>query len=119
MNKGFKSEFMGNIDELIRTGNVDTATLEIMKNLLENSKIKINMMEEIRMRRRKWSSIEVMALINTYEKNTIKELEALFPERSRESINNKIKRLKIAGKIRDGKTDDTIKRAYNQRGKNY
>ena len=119
MNKGFKLEFMNNIDELIRIGNVDTTTLEIMKNLLESSKIKINIMEEIRMRRRKWSSIEVMALIDTYEKNTIKELEALFPERSRESINNKIKRLKAAGKIRDGKTNDTIQRAYKQRGKSY
>jgi hypothetical protein len=55
-------------------------------------------------------------LINNYNKFTIKELEALFPERSRESINNKIKRLKNVGKIKDGKTENTIKRAYDQRG---
>lgn len=120
IHKGFKSALMDSIDELIKIGSVDTTTLELMKNLLENSKIKVNIMEkEAGMRRRKWSSIEVMALIDTYEKHTIKELEDLFPERSRESINNKIKRLKLSGKIKDGKTDDTIKRAYSQRGENY
>ena len=40
----------------------------------------------------------------------------MFPERSRESINNKIKRLKLAGKIAEGKDDDTVQRAYEQRG---
>jgi len=40
----------------------------------------------------------------------------MFPERGRESINNKIKRLKAAGKIAEGKTDDTVQRAYEQRG---
>jgi hypothetical protein len=51
-----------------------------------------------------------------YEKCTIKELEEMFPGRSRESINNKIKRLKRAGKIAGGKTEETIQRAYDQRG---
>jgi hypothetical protein len=68
------------------------------------------------MRRRGWSHSETKVLIDNYPKSTIKELEALFPERSRESINNKIKRLKLAGKIKDGKTEDTVQRAYDQRG---
>lgn len=68
------------------------------------------------MRHRRWSHTEMKVLIDNYNKFTIKELEALFPERSRESINNKIKRLKTVGKIKDGKTENTIKRAYDQRG---
>jgi hypothetical protein len=36
--------------------------------------------------------------------------------KSQESINCKIKRLKSAGKIKGGKEEDTIKRAYIQRG---
>lgn len=68
------------------------------------------------MRRRGWSHTETKVLIEKYNTYTIKELEALFPERSRESINNKIKRLKAAGKIAEGKEDNTIKRAYEQRG---
>ena len=68
------------------------------------------------MRRRGWSFTEEKVLIDNYQKCTIKELEMLFPERSRESINNKIKRLKAAGKIADGKTEDTVRRAYDQRG---
>ena len=52
-----------------------------------------------------------------YDKLTIKELEQVFPNRSRESINNKIKRLKRSGKLKDGKNKDTIKRSYEQRGK--
>jgi len=68
------------------------------------------------MRHRRWSHTEMRVLIDNYNKFTIKELEALFPERSRESINNKIKRLKSIGKIKDGKTENTIKRAYDQRG---
>ena len=69
------------------------------------------------MRRRKWSFTEEKVLIENYNKCTIKELEMLFPERGRESINNKIKRLKAAGKIAEGKTDDTVQRSYDQRGK--
>jgi len=69
-----------------------------------------------RLKHRRWSHTEKRVLIENYNKLTIKELEALFPERSRESINNKIKRLKNIGKIKDGKTKDTIERAYEQRG---
>ena len=68
------------------------------------------------MKRRGWSFTEERVLIDNYNKCTIKELEMTFPERSRESINNKIKRLKAAGKIAEGKTDDTVQRAYEQRG---
>lgn len=68
-------------------------------------------------RRRKWSSAETKVLLDNYHTKTIKELQALFPERSVESINNKIKRLKIKGKIVEGKEKDTIERAYEQRGK--
>ena len=69
-----------------------------------------------RLKHRRWSHTEKRVLIENYNKLTIKELESLFPERSRESINNKIKRLKSIGKISDGKTKDTIQRAYEQRG---
>lgn len=68
------------------------------------------------MRRRGWSHTETKVLIEQYDRCTIKELELMFPERSRESINNKIKRLKACGKIAEGKDDDTIRRAYEQRG---
>jgi hypothetical protein len=67
------------------------------------------------MGRKNWTHSDEKQLINNYDKCTIKELEAMFPDRSRESINNKIKRLKKAGKIAGGKTEDTIKRAYDQR----
>lgn len=67
-------------------------------------------------RRREWSVTEEKILIDNYFKCTIKELEVLFPERNRESINNKIKRLKQEGKIKEGKPENVIKRAYDQRG---
>ena len=69
------------------------------------------------MKRRKWSFTEEKVLIENYNNCTIKELEMMFPERGRESINNKIKRLKAAGKIAEGRDDDTVQRAYEQRGK--
>jgi len=72
-----------------------------------------------RLKHRRWSHTEKRVLIENYNKLTIKELESLFPERSRESINNKIKRLKNIGKIKDGKTKTTIQRAYDQRGEKY
>lgn len=68
------------------------------------------------MKRRKWSFTEEKVLIDNYNKCTIKELELMFPERGRESINNKIKRLKSAGKIAEGKSEDTVQRSYDQRG---
>lgn len=68
-------------------------------------------------RRKGWSYTEEKKLIDDYHTKTIKELEVMFPGRSRESINNKIKRLKAQGKIKDGKTETTKQRAYRQRGK--
>jgi len=68
------------------------------------------------MRSKGWGYSEERALIENYNNLTIKELEQMFPNRSRESINNKIKRLKINGKIKKGKDRNTIKRSYKQRG---
>ena len=68
-------------------------------------------------RRKGWSYTEEKKLIEHYHNKTIKELEVMFPGRSRESINNKIKRLKAQGKIKDGKTNNTVRRSYDQRGK--
>jgi hypothetical protein len=65
---------------------------------------------------RRWGLTEEKILIDNYLKCTIKELEILFPERNRESINNKIKRLKAEGKIKEGKPEDVVYRAYDQRG---
>lgn len=69
------------------------------------------------MLRRKWRSLEEKKLIDNYDKCTIQELMVMFPGRSQESINNKIKRLKTAGKIQGGKDDTAIQRSYDQRGK--
>lgn len=66
-------------------------------------------------RLKNWSYSEKKLLIEKYNKLTIKELEELFPKRSRESINNKIKRLKRAGIIKEGKDTETIQRSYEQR----
>lgn len=63
-----------------------------------------------------WGYSEKKLLKEHYGKLTIKELEQLFPNRSRESINNKIKRLKRSGELTEGKDEDTIKRSYDQRG---
>lgn len=66
-------------------------------------------------RRRGWSYTEERILLENYETKTAKELEQLLPGRSRDSINTKIKRLKAAGKIKGGKEEEVIKRAYIQR----
>ena len=68
-------------------------------------------------RRKGWSFSDEKKLIDSYAGKTIQELMTLFPGRSQESINNKVKRLKAAGKIKGGKTDDVVQRAYEQRGK--
>lgn len=69
------------------------------------------------MARKGWTFSEERVLIENYNTKTIKELMVMLPSRGRESINNKIKRLKAAGKIVEGKTDQTKNRAYHQRGK--
>lgn len=68
-------------------------------------------------RRRGWSFSDEKKLIDDYAGKTIQELMVMFPGRTKESINNKIKRLKAAGKIKGGKTDEVKQRAYDQRGK--
>lgn len=68
-------------------------------------------------RRRKWLDSDVRKLMDNYEVKTIQELLVMFPGRSQESINNKIKRLKAAGKIKGGKAEEVVQRAYEQRGK--
>lgn len=68
-------------------------------------------------RRKGWTFSDEKKLIDNYAIKTIQELLTLFPGRSQESINNKIKRLKAAGKIKGGKDDNAVQRAYVQRGK--
>jgi len=68
-------------------------------------------------RKRPWLDSEIKKLIDNYSEKTIQELMIMFPGRSQEAINNKIKRLKAAGKIKGGKEDDVVQRAYDQRGK--
>jgi hypothetical protein len=68
-------------------------------------------------RKKDWNSAEEKILIDNYTDKTIHELMPLLPRRSQESINNKIKRLKAAGKIKGGKTEEVVKRSYDQRGK--
>ena len=69
-------------------------------------------------RKKKWSYSDEKKLISNYSEKTIQELMTMFPGRSQESINNKIKRLKKAGKIKGGKEDEVVQRSYDQRGKN-
>jgi hypothetical protein len=66
-------------------------------------------------RRKGWSFSDEKKLIDNYAVKTIQELMVMFPGRSQESINNKIKRLKTAGKIKGGKKDEVKDRAYKQR----
>ena len=67
-------------------------------------------------RRKGWSYSDEKKLIDNYHIKTIQELMTMFPGRSQESINNKVKRLKAAGKISGGKDDNAVQRAYEQRG---
>lgn len=68
-------------------------------------------------RKKGWTFSEKRILKENYNNKTIKELEAMLPERSREGINNKIKRLKSKKEIIKGKSKVTIQRSYIQRGK--
>lgn len=69
-------------------------------------------------RTKSWSYSEEKFLLENYKDLTIKELEEKFPNRSRESIYNKIKRLKRIGKLKEGIDEETRKRSYSQRSKN-
>ncbi|RKZ10840.1 hypothetical protein DRQ25_01660 [Candidatus Fermentibacteria bacterium] len=66
-------------------------------------------------KRKGWKFSEEKILINNYHTATIDELRGLLPGREPDSINAKIKRFKKAGKIKGGKTEETISRAYDQR----
>ena len=66
-------------------------------------------------RKKDWSTTDEKKLVDNYAKKTIQELMVIFPNRSQESINNKIKRLKAAGKIKGGKENEVIQRSYDQR----
>ena len=68
------------------------------------------------MARRGWSYTEERLLVERYNDMTIKELEKLLPRRNADMINAKIKRLKATGKIKEGKNEEAIQRAYEQRG---
>lgn len=70
-------------------------------------------------RKKNWKASEEKKLVDNYNIKTIQELMVMFPGRSQESINNKIKRLKTEGKIIGTKEDEAIKRSYNQRGKDF
>ena len=68
-------------------------------------------------RKKGWTFSEQQILKESYNDKTIKELEIMLPGRSREGINNKIKRLKSKKEILEGKSKTTIQRSYSQRGK--
>lgn len=67
------------------------------------------------MARKSWRFSEERILIENYESKTITELEEMLPGRNADSINSKIKRLKTLGKLKGYKSDDAVKRAYQQR----
>ena len=68
-------------------------------------------------RAKPWSVSEKKILIENYAIKTIQELMEMLPKRSQESINNKIKRLKAAGKLIGGKEEEAVQRAYHLRNK--
>jgi hypothetical protein len=68
-------------------------------------------------KKKSWKFSEEKILIDNYNTKTISELKELLPGRDADSINSKVKRLKVAGKIVGVKADETRKRAYIQRTK--
>jgi len=68
------------------------------------------------MRRKPWVYSEKERLIENYKNFTIQELMKLFPQRSADSINAEIKRLKKAGKLDGYKDGETVARSLKQRG---
>ena len=66
-------------------------------------------------RRKRWLSSEITKLIDNYKTMSIKELMELFPTRSQDGINDKIKQLKQDKKISENRTKETVERAYRQR----
>lgn len=75
------------------------------------------------MRKMGWHPKEESFLVDNYHNKTIKELKTGLFElsgriRSADSINAKIRRLKLEGKISGEKDEDTVDRALRQRRKN-
>jgi len=68
------------------------------------------------MKRKPWLYSEKQTLINHYKDSTIQELMKMFPERTADSINAEIKRLKKAGKLEGHKDEEAITRSLKQRG---
>ena len=76
------------------------------------------------MGKRGWHMKEEEFLINNYAVLTIKELQLNLKklsnrDRTADSINAKIKRLKAEGKIEGQKDKSTVHRSLTQRRKNY
>jgi len=69
-------------------------------------------------RRKSWKHSEDKILIENYNTKTIKELMDMLPDRSQDSINCRIKRLKKVNRIIEGKTEETKTRSYIQRERN-
>lgn len=63
-----------------------------------------------------WTVSEELLLKQHYKTLTIKELMKLFPYRTQDSINAKIKRMGVDGELNLGKETGTVKRALKQRG---
>jgi hypothetical protein len=63
-----------------------------------------------------WTYSEEQVLLENYTTKTIKELMVMLPGRLEDSINCKIKRLKASKKLSEGKDEETVQRAYLQRG---
>ena len=63
----------------------------------------------------RWTEIEIRVLKTLYKEFTIKELMQVFPQRTEESINSQIKRLKDQGIIDGGRNPETIERAMKER----
>ena len=64
---------------------------------------------------KRWTHAEEATLIENYKVKTIQELMDMFPGKSQDSINAKIKRLKAKDKIDGTKDKETVKRSYEQR----
>ena len=66
-------------------------------------------------RRKGWAHSETKLLMDNYKIKSIQELMNIFPTRSQDSINSKIKQLKANGRIKEGKSQEAVTRAYKQR----
>lgn len=67
------------------------------------------------MTRKSWTYSEEKILIDNYNIKTIQELKEMLSDRDQDAINCKVKRLKKQNRLVEGKTEETISRAYKQR----